>query len=120
MSVLHAKRTKMPLPVSLVLISPWLDLTLNETLESPAIATDFLINFKSANPGIVQALLPAGFQPGDPQVSPLFDNLSSLPPQLVFAGTAEVLLPDAVSWVERSRAANNKVVFVRGQGEMHT
>ncbi|RDW76946.1 hypothetical protein BP6252_04999 [Coleophoma cylindrospora] len=120
MSALHIKKTHMPPPSSLVLISPWLDLTLNETLESPATMTDFLITFKDVNPGIVQSLLPPGIRPDDPQVSPLFDDLSSLPPQLLFAGTAEVLLPDSVSWVRKSEEAGNKISFVRGKGEMHT
>jgi epsilon-lactone hydrolase len=83
-------------------------------------STDFLVTFKDANPGIVQALLPPDIKPDDPQVSPLFDDLSSLPPQLVFAGTAEVLLPDSVSWVKKSLDAGNKVRFICGKGEMHT
>lgn len=119
-SALQIKRLKYPKPSSLILISPWLDLTMNETLHSPAMTTDFLITFKDANPGIVNALLPPGMKPEDPRVSPLFDDLSSLPPQLVFAGTAEVLWPDSVSWVKTSLEAGNKVKFIRGEGEMHT
>jgi len=120
MGALHARAKGAPLPAGMVLISPWLDLTLKDTVDSPAISTDFLMNFKTANPVIVDTLLPADIKPEDPRVSPVFDNLESLPPQLVFAGTAEVLLPDSETWVRRSREAGNEVDYVRGKGEMHT
>ena len=120
MAILYARKIHVPLPCGLVLISPWLDLTLNETLNSPAMATDFLITFKDVNRGIADALLPSNTEPGDPCVSPLFDDLASLPPQLVFAGTAEVLLPDSTNWARKSLEAGNEVEFIRGKGEMHT
>jgi acetyl esterase/lipase len=120
MSALNARKRHMLLPCGMVLISPWLDLTLNETLISPAMATDFLVSFKDANPGIVNALLPSDIKPGDPGVSPIFDDLTSLPPQLVLAGTAEVLLPDSINWARKSREAGNEVELILGKGQMHT
>lgn len=68
---------------------------------------------------LVEYLLPDGLTASDPQISPVFDDLSSLPPQIVFAGTAEVLLPDSIEWVRRSQAAGNDVQFVLDQGQVH-
>jgi len=59
-------------------------------------------------------------KPDDPRVSPVFDDLSNLPPQLVITGGAEVLLPDSEKWVQKSKNAGNKVEFIVGQGQMHT
>lgn len=120
MAALHVRNTGIPLPKGLILISPWLDLTLGKTLKSPALATDFLVSFSKANPDLVATLLPPDLLPNNPLVSPISQELHKLPPQLVFAGTGEVLLPDSSAWVTKSRKAGNKVDFILGEGEMHT
>jgi acetyl esterase/lipase len=81
--------------------------------------TDFLTTFSVANPMLVKSLLPENLTASDPKVSPIFDDLSSLPPQIVFASGAEVLLPDSIDWVRRSQAAGNSVEFVLDQGQVH-
>lgn len=43
--------------------------------------------------------------PRDPQVSPVFGDLSGLPPVLVHASEAEVLRDDARRWVNKAKAA---------------
>jgi acetyl esterase/lipase len=120
MSLLYARRSNIPLPAGIVLVSPWLDLTLKYTQYSPAMATDFLITFSKDNPWLVEQLLPPDIEPSDPRVSPLFDELNGLPPQLVFAGTAEVLSPDATEWARKSREAGNSVEYTFMKGQMHT
>jgi monoterpene epsilon-lactone hydrolase len=100
-------------------MSPWLDLTHDQTLYSPAMRTDFLITFSIANPVLVESLLPENISASDPQISPIFDDVASLPPQIVFAGGAEVLLSDSKDWVRRSREAGNSVEFVLDQGQVH-
>jgi len=120
MSSIFIRSSSLPQPRAMVLISPWVDLTLQESGNSPAMSTDFLVTFKDANPEIVEMFLPPEMIPSDPQVSPMLDDLNSLPPQLVFAGGAEVLLPDSKTWVRRSREAGNTVEFVLEEGQMHT
>jgi acetyl esterase/lipase len=44
----------------------------------------------------------------DPLASPLFADLSGLPPMLVIAGSTEVLLSDSESLVERVNAAGGR------------
>lgn len=119
MSALEIGRRNLPLPGGMLLISPWLDLVMESTLHSPAMATDFLVTFTKDNPELVKQFLPDGMSPADPRVSPIFDNLKGLPPQLVLAGTAEVLLPDSKEWTRRSLEAGNNVKFVLEQGQMH-
>lgn len=119
MSALHARRTGMPAPRGLLLLSPWVDLNMSKTLNSPAMATDFLVTFQKDNPTLVAQFLPPGIEPTSPLVSPVFDDLSGLPPQLVLAGTAEVLLPDSEEWVRRSKQSGNAVEFVCEQGQLH-
>ncbi len=80
-----------PGPAALVLLSPWLDLTL--TGSSLAAADD---------PGLPGDLLVAArrlYKPderyADPLASPLFGPLAGLPPTLIQVGTREILLDDA-------------------------
>lgn len=100
-------------------MSPWLDLTHSKTLYSSAMRTDFLVTFDIANPKLVESLLPENVIASDPAISPVFDDLTLLPPQIVLAGGAEIMLPDSSDWVRRSKEAGNHVVFVLDEGQMH-
>jgi epsilon-lactone hydrolase len=91
------------LPACYVGMSPWLDLA--GTGES-------VTALDGIDPWIPAAMLPlpARFYAGeleldDPQISPLYADLSGLPPSLVFVGGDELLLDDAVRFTARARAA---------------
>ena len=45
--------------------------------------------------------------PSDPDISPVFADLSDLPPTLVQASSTEMLYGDAVRWVNKARAAGS-------------
>ncbi len=83
-----------PLPRSLVLLSPWLDVTCSDPREEQSEALDPVL----ARPVLRQAgLWYAGqLPPTDPRVSPVFGPLGNLPPMLVFTGTHDLLHPDAL------------------------
>lgn len=119
MSALHAPSVGLPPPRSMLMLSPWLDLTVSHTLRSPALYTDYLVGFSNANQSIIKQLLPADVRADSPLVSPVLDNLRGLPPQLILAGTAEVLLPDSEDWERRSAEAGNAVKLIREDGQMH-
>lgn len=89
-------------PAAAALICPWVDLALTgKSLESNA-ATDYLDRAMLAT---WSAYYRAGEDPKHPIVSPLYADLSGLPPLLIHAGAAEILLDDARSLAERARAA---------------
>lgn len=119
MAALHTRREGLPSPGGLLMVCPWLDLTMCQTRLSPAMSTDYVVEFTRGNPEIVKQLLPPGMSADSPLVSPVFDDLAGLPPQLVLAGTAEVLLPDSEEWERRSKAAGNSVQLIREDGQMH-
>ena len=94
-----------PLPRALVLLSPWVDLTLERLSVAP--------------PGELMLTLPwvrecadsyvAGADARHPLISPIEADVEGLPPTLVQVGTDELLLPDSRRLCERLRAAG---VFV--------
>lgn len=54
----------------------------------------------------------AGANPRDPRASPLYADLSNLPPMLLFASQHEILRDDTLRLAERARAAGVKVELV--------
>ena len=80
-----------PLPGSIIAISPWTDMTASgasyETnRETDASMTAALLDFFASNYTGDRT---------DPYVSPLFGDLSQMPPSLIFVGGDEIMLDDA-------------------------
>jgi acetyl esterase/lipase len=90
-------------PVGAVAISPVTDLALTgESFETRAEADPYFT--KSQVAGLVASYL-GGADPKNPLASPLYGDLSGLPPIRVHVGDDEVLLDDSRRYVERAVAA---------------
>ncbi|MBE6582301.1 MAG: alpha/beta hydrolase [Ruminococcaceae bacterium] len=91
------KKLSLPLPLGLIAISPWTDLTMSgqsykENAEiDPSMSIERL-QFFAENYTV---------DPKDPLASPLFGDLSELPPSLIVSGGDEIMLSDAVSLHEK-------------------
>lgn len=92
------------LPASLILMSPWTDMTASgksyaERAEmDPMITMDYI---KS-----VRAAYARDRELSDPGLSPLFGSFSGFPPVLIQAGTHEILLSDSIRLRDRLRTAH--------------
>jgi acetyl esterase/lipase len=87
-------------PVGAVAISPVTDLALTgETYETRADADPYFTKSQAA--GLVASYL-GHADPKDPLASPLYGDLSGLPPIRVHVGDDEVLLDDSRRYVERA------------------
>lgn len=92
-----------PLPAFAACISPWTDLALGgASLEANAEREPFLRI--QAMRGLARLYL-GGRDPRDPAASPLHASLAGLPPILIAAGSAEMLLDDARGLAEKARQA---------------
>lgn len=98
---LRLRELGQPLPRALVLLSPWVDLSLEQLL--PASRGEVMITLPWARE-CARAYV-AGRDSRHPLVSPLWADLRGLPPALIQAGTDEVLLPDSRRLHERFRIA---------------
>ena len=103
------KRAGLPLPSAAVMMSPWVDLTLSGDSMSDRAALD-------------PALTPEGLRrrasdyvgagdPADGRLSPIFADLTGLPPLLVQVGSHEILLDDATRLAARAAAADVAVTL---------
>lgn len=101
--LLALKARGAPLPAGAALLSPWTDLTASgDSLRSRA-EQDPMISPELLAP--MAALYLAGSAADDPLVSPLFGDLSGLPPLLIQVGNDEVLLDDSTRLAERAKQA---------------
>jgi epsilon-lactone hydrolase len=107
----------LPQPRRLVLISPWLDLTLSNP-DLPAVETrDPWLS--SAGLHEAARVWADGDDPTDPRLSPLNGPLTDLAPMDVYVGTREICLPDVLLLQERCAAAGVKPQVTVCEGAVH-
>lgn len=85
------------LPRALALLSPWLDLTCTSPSWDERFEGDPILDHHLRD--AAERYL-SGADPRDPLCSPLFADLTGLPPALVLVGTHEILYDDSVSFAE--------------------
>ncbi len=102
------------MPAGLILNSPWLDAGVSDPSQVEIERHEWLLNRLTLRTwgkwwGGSRDL-------SDPLVSPLFGDLSNLPPTLMFAGSADILVADAR---RLAAAAPDKVRYIEEEGLMH-
>ena len=106
-----------PLPTALVCLSPWTDLTLSGERYTDNAASDLILTADRLATFARWYLGEA--DPSSPLASPLYANLSGLPPILIQVGSDEMLLSDATRVAERAKAAGVNVVLETWEGMQH-
>jgi triacylglycerol lipase len=105
-----------PTPARMVLISPWLDVTMS----NPAIQyiDDPVLNAAvSKEKGELWA---GDLDTTSPLVSPLYGSLSGLPPTAVYSGSLDVLSPDVLVLQDKASATPGaNFTFILRKGEIH-
>lgn len=107
----------LPQPRKLVLLSPWLDLTLSHP-DLPALEPrDPWLNID----GTVEAgkVWAGGDDPTQPRLSPINGTLAGLAPMDVYVGTRELCLPDVLLLQERAAAAGAELRATVCPGAVH-
>jgi monoterpene epsilon-lactone hydrolase len=107
----------LPQPRRIVLLSPWLDLTLGHP-DLPA-AEDRDPWLVSAGLHVAAAAWAGGDDPTDPRLSPGNGPLTGLAPVHVYVGTRDMCLPDAVALGERARTEGAPVQVTVCEGAVH-
>ena len=67
----------------------------------------------------MRTVYPGGHDLKTPLISPLYADLSGLPPLLIQVGTEDILLDDSTRLAERARAAGVEVTLDVWEGMMH-
>jgi acetyl esterase/lipase len=98
------------LPACGWLISPWTDLTMSGTTLVTKDAIDPLIH-KGYLLELAEAYLPPHVDRKDPRVSPLYADLTGMPPLLIQVGSDEGLLADATRFAAAAGEADVEVTL---------
>jgi acetyl esterase/lipase len=101
--LLRLRDEGLPLPAAAVALSPWTDLALTGASLTRNEAADPMVSVEQARQ-IVDHYL-AGADPRSPYASPLYGDLTGLPPSLIQVGSDEVLRDDATRMADRLRSA---------------
>jgi acetyl esterase/lipase len=116
-TLVNARDRGLPLPAAAYAMSPYVDLTLaGATMETKRDA-DPLLSREN-----LQARIPdytAGQDPALGLISPVFADLSGLPPLIIQVGTHEVLLDDAVRLARQAAVADVQVTLDITPGVPH-
>lgn len=102
---------------ALVLISPWVDLTLTSPCYASNAATDALFSHQAA--AEAAELYLQGVSAQDPLASPLLGNVAGFPPTLISVGAGEVLAGDGEQFHLKLQRAAVKSQFIATAGMEH-
>ena len=115
--MVNARDHGLPLPAAALVMSPYVDLTLAGTTMETRREVDPLLSRE-----LLQARIPdytAGQDAALGLISPIFADLSGLPPLIIQAGSHEVLLDDAVRLARHAATADVEVTLEITPGVPH-
>jgi monoterpene epsilon-lactone hydrolase len=116
-TLVNARDHGLPRPAAAYAMSPYADLTLAGTSMETKRDADPLLSRELLQPRVADYT--AGQDPALGLISPVFADLSGLPPLIIQAGTHEVLLDDAVRLAGRAAAADVRVTLDITPGVPH-
>lgn len=107
------------LPRAVMLFSPFLDLTLTSRSIRSNRKHDALTSIQFLQKGIGYYTANTNFEADDPRISPLYGDLTGLPPLLIQVGSKSVLLDDATRLKEMAEAVDVVVDYQLYTGMWH-
>jgi monoterpene epsilon-lactone hydrolase len=108
-TLVNARNHGLPLPVAAYVLSPYVDLSLAGTTMETKRDVDPLLSRELLEPRVADYT--AGQDAVLPLISPVFADLSGLPPLIIQAGSHEVLLDDAVRLAHQAATADVEVTL---------
>ena len=115
--LIAGKTQGLTMPAAALLLSPMTDLTVTGASYAGKAHADPAITARAIRARAADYL--AGADPADPLVSPIFADLSGLPPLLIQAGSHEVLLDDATRLAAKAAADDVAVILDITPGVPH-
>src|SRR4051794_38230337 len=108
-TLVNARERGLPLPVAAFVMSPYVDLTLAGTTMETRREVDPLLSREALQARVADYT--SGQDAALGLISPVFADLSGLPPLIIQAGTHEVLLDDALRLAQQAATADVEVTL---------
>jgi acetyl esterase/lipase len=116
-TLVNAREHGLPLPAAAFVMSPYADLTLAGATMKTKGEVDPLLSRELLQPRVTDYA--SGQDAALGLISPIFADLSGLPPLIIQAGTHEVLLDDALRLAQRAATADVEVTLEITPGVPH-
>ncbi|QDW37335.1 alpha/beta hydrolase [Bradyrhizobium sp. KBS0727] len=117
-AMLALRERRLPLPGAAVLMSPWTDLAATGASYVSRAEAD-PIHQRPMILALAKNYLGGQGDPCDPLASPLYADLTGLPPLLIQVGDCETVLDDSVMLADKARAAGVEVDLQVWDGMIH-
>jgi acetyl esterase/lipase len=117
--LIAGKSESLPMPAAALLFSPMTDLTVSGDSFTTRVGIDPNITAAAIRTRAGDYLSGSGADATDPLVSPIFADLSGLPPLLIQAGSHEALLDDATRLAVKAAADDVAVILDVTPGVPH-
>jgi monoterpene epsilon-lactone hydrolase len=108
-TLVNARDHRLPLPAAAFVMSPYADLTLSGTTMETRRAVDPLLSRELLHARVADYA--SGHDAALGLISPVFADLSGLPPLIIQAGSHEVLLDDAIRLARQAATADVEVTL---------
>lgn len=115
---MYLRDQKKTMPLGLVLMSPWADLTNSGESHKENFEIDPLFG-NTTNNMLYDSPYIGDHDPKDPYISPIFGDFTGMPPMLIQVGTHEVLLSDSKTIAQKTKEKGNKVRLSIYPGMFH-
>jgi epsilon-lactone hydrolase len=115
--LIGGKAAGLTMPAAALLLSPMTDLTVTGASHAARAQVDPAISAQAIRTRVADYLTDT--DPADPSVTPIFADLSGLPPLLIQAGSHEVLLDDATRLAVKAAADDVAVILDITPGVPH-
>ena len=106
-TLIYLRENNLPLPSCAVLISPWLDLAGTGNSIQRFAGVDKQLDWDNLE--VFAKSYYGSYPASHPLISPLYAELSDLPPMMIVAGGKELLLDDSLRFADRLSIVNNEV-----------
>lgn len=116
-TLLALKERNVPMPAAGICISPWCDMTGSGESVTARAALDPMTSADLL--GRMAAHYLNGIDPRTPGVSPIFGDLTGLPPLLIQVGEREILFSDSETLAKRAEAAGVDVTLEEWKDMVH-
>lgn len=103
----------------LVMISPWLDVTVTADSIRRLGHLDFMLSDKHGRRWAKNVCGHGLIDPRDPRISPLFGDFSGLPPMYFCVGGTEIVLDDTLDAIEKAKEAKIPYTLDRQEEMFH-
>ncbi|MHA1728038.1 MAG: alpha/beta hydrolase [Promethearchaeota archaeon] len=110
-ALLKLRDLDMPLPRAGIGLSPWVDLAFESETYITKKDNDVILTKEGLTECVKLYMKNSGEDPHNPYISPIFADLSGLPPLLIEVGESEVFIGEDTQFAEKAKAAGVDVTL---------